>query len=57
MQRTHVFLPAPIRADLKALSQQRDMSVGELVRQAVAAYLERVRATAAQPDQAGKGTA
>jgi len=39
MQRTHVFLPAPVRADLKALSQQRDMSVGELVRQAVAAFL------------------
>ncbi|SEC87146.1 Ribbon-helix-helix protein, copG family [Burkholderia sp. WP9] len=51
MQRTHVFLPAPIRADLRALSQQCDTSVGELIRQAVAAYLERVRATPANNER------
>ena len=54
MERTHIFLPAPVRDALKALSQQRDTSVGELVRQAVAAYLERVRATPAQPNGWGE---
>ncbi len=45
MERMHVFLPAPVRADLKALSQQRDTSIGELIRQAVAAFIERTPRT------------
>ncbi|MFM0614484.1 ribbon-helix-helix domain-containing protein [Paraburkholderia nemoris] len=54
MERTHIFLPAPVRADLKALSQQRDVSVGELVRLAVASYLERVCTTPSRHNERGE---
>jgi predicted DNA-binding protein len=39
MKRTSIFLPQPLLERLRALSTTRDVSIGELVRQAVEAFL------------------
>lgn len=41
MKRTHIFLPQPIIDKLKALSKKTGLSVAELIRRAVDAYLGR----------------
>jgi predicted DNA-binding protein len=41
MKRHNFFFPAPLMAKLKALSEQMDMSVAELVRRAVEAYVKK----------------
>jgi predicted DNA-binding protein len=41
MNRYSFFLPVPLMAQLKALSERMDMSVAELVRRAVEAYVKK----------------
>ena len=40
MKRTHIFLPEPMLKVLTALSQKTDISVAELIRRAIDAYLK-----------------
>lgn len=41
MKRTHVFLPEPVLAALRALSDKSGLSVAEHIRRAVDEYLKR----------------
>lgn len=41
MKRTHIFLPDPVVAALKALSEKSGLSVAEHIRRAIDAYLKR----------------
>ena len=41
MKRTHFFLPEPLFAALKKLSETRGLSVSELIRRAVEDWLKR----------------
>jgi predicted DNA-binding protein len=43
MKRTNHFLPKPMIDKLKALSEKTDISVSELIRQAVDAFLKRLK--------------
>lgn len=40
MKRTHMFLPEPTLAALRALSDKTGLSVAELIRRAIDAYLK-----------------
>lgn len=41
MKRTHLFLPDPVIAALKALSEKTGLSVAEHIRRAIDQYLKR----------------
>ena len=41
MKRTNFFLPDPVITELKKLAEARDVSVSELVRQAIVEFLKR----------------
>ena len=41
MKRTHVFLPEPVLAALRAMSDKSGLSVAEHIRRAVDEYLKR----------------
>ena len=41
MKRTHIFLPEPVIAALKALSEKTGLSVAEHIRRAIDAYLKK----------------
>ena len=41
MKRTHVFIPKPILATLKALSAKTGLSAAEHIRRAINEYLKR----------------
>lgn len=41
MKRTHIFLPNPVVAAIKALSEKTGLSVAEHIRRAIDAYLKR----------------
>jgi len=41
MKRTHIFLPEPVIAALKALSVKTGLSVAEHIRRAIDEYLKR----------------
>jgi metal-responsive CopG/Arc/MetJ family transcriptional regulator len=41
MKRVNYFLPEPLLEQLKKLADQRDVSVSELVRQAIQEFLKR----------------
>ena len=41
MKRTHVFLPEPVLAALRAMSDMSGLSVAEHIRRAVDEYLKR----------------
>lgn len=55
MERMHIFVPAPLRQQLRERSTQLDVPVGELVRQAIGAYLERGRATPSRHNEHREG--
>ena len=40
MKRTHIFLPEPIIATLKALTEKTGLSVAEHIRRAIDEYLK-----------------
>ncbi len=40
MKRTHIFLPEPLLAALKALAEKQDVSVAALIRRAIEDYLK-----------------
>ncbi len=54
MKRTHLFLPEPTQARLRALSDDRGLPVAELMRRAIDEWLERQQAPAvdAKPKEA-----
>jgi len=41
MKRTHLFLPEPLIARLKAMSEKLDISVAEIIRRAIEDFLKR----------------
>lgn len=49
MRKIQVFLPEPVIAELRKLSDDRDVSVSELARRAVEMWLEQQRKSATNP--------
>ncbi len=41
MKRTHIFIPEPVQAKLKQLSDKLDINVSELIRRAIDEFLKR----------------